>query len=114
MTRVESGTLYGTLNLLILKILQRGGPRHGLGVAREIEATAGDVLRIEEGALYPALHRLEEAGYLEADWGQSENNRRARFYRLTADGRAFLRREEERWVEHARAVSRVLQVALEG
>src|SRR5437868_899849 len=82
--------LQGTLDLLILKALS-WGPAHGYAVARWIEAATGDALRIEEGSLYPALHRLEERGHVESEWGLSENNRRAKFYHLTPEGRRELR-----------------------
>lgn len=110
MARVASDTLYGTLNLLILRTLA-GGSAHGLDIARRIVRVSEDVLRIEEGALYPALHRLERDGLVEADWGISENNRRARFYGLTQAGAARLEAETQRWVRHARAVGSVLGVA---
>jgi transcriptional regulator len=95
--------LRGTLDLLILKALSFG-PAHGYAVARWIERATGDALRIEEGSLYPALHRLDERGWVEAEWGLSENKRRARFYRLTSDGRRRLRAEEATWARFARAV----------
>ena len=102
--------LQGTLDVLILKSLS-WGPRHGYAVADSIRERSGEALRIEEGALYPALHRLEKRGLLEAEWGVSENNRRAKFYSLTAQGRAQLRAETQQWVAYAAAVSRVLQAA---
>ena len=109
MTRIDATSLYGTLNLLILKTLE-SGPRHGLDVAREIRGQTSDVLRIEEGALYPALHRLERDGLVEAEWGVSERGRRAKYYTLTRKGRRRLERERERWVEHTRAVATLLEV----
>jgi transcriptional regulator len=109
MARVDSDTLYGTLNLLILRTLE-AGPHHGLDIARKIGAISRDVLRVEEGALYPALHRLERDSLIEAEWGVSENNRRARFYTLTRHGEARLAAEKRKWVRHARAVSEVLGV----
>lgn len=111
MTGIEASALYGTLNLLILGSLEEG-PLHGLAVRRRIEAVSEDVLSVEEGALYPALHRLERDGLLEAEWGRSENNRRAKFYSLTVSGRARLKRERREWLRHARAVSDVLRVRL--
>ena len=110
MPRVDSGTLYGTLNLLILRTLEAGSC-HGLDVARKIGQISSDVLNVEEGALYPALHRLERDGLVAAEWGVSENNRRARFYSLTSRGEAKLAAETRTWVRHAKAVSRVLGVA---
>ena len=109
MPRVGSDTLYGTLNLLIMRTLS-AGPAHGLDVARRIGAVSGDVLTVEEGALYPALHRLERDGLVEAEWGVSEHNRRARFYQLTSRGIDRLQGETARWVRHARAVGGVLGV----
>jgi len=102
--------LQGTLDVLILKALS-WGPRHGYAVADHIRERSGEALRIEEGALYPALHRLEKRGLLEAEWGVSENNRRAKFYTLTPRGRAQLKSETQQWVAYAAAVSRVLQAA---
>jgi transcriptional regulator len=99
--------LYGTLNLLILRTLE-GKSLHGLEILRTIEAAAGEDLRIEEGALYPALHRLERDGLLESEWGLSEQRRRARYYRLTRAGREHLEREASGWLRHADAVARVL------
>jgi PadR family transcriptional regulator PadR len=102
--------LQGTLDVLILKSLS-WGPRHGYAVADSIRERSGEALRIEEGALYPALHRLEKRGLLSAEWGVSENNRRAKFYSLTPRGRAQLRSETQQWVAYAAAVTRVLQAA---
>ena len=98
----------GTLEVLILKSLTNG-ELHGYAVAQWIKSTSEDVLRVEEGALYPALHRLEVRGLVTSEWGQSENNRRAKFYRLTAAGRKFLARESETWTRLSAAVIRVLQ-----
>jgi PadR family transcriptional regulator PadR len=102
--------LQGTLAILILKALL-AGPAHGYAVARWIEVTADDVLRIEEGSLYPALRRVEDAGWVTSEWGLSENNRRARFYTLTREGRAHLRAEASTWLRFAGAVTRVLRAA---
>ncbi len=104
---IDAANLYGNLNLLILKTLA-SGPMHGLGIGRRIRALSEDVLQVEEGALYPALHRLERDGYLEADWGVSENNRRAKFYALTVAGQRLLEREMENWARHTQAVAKVL------
>ncbi|HVZ47619.1 MAG TPA: PadR family transcriptional regulator [Gemmatimonadaceae bacterium] len=101
--------LRGTLDLLILKAVSRG-PRHGYDIARWIEAAADDVLSVEEGTLYPALHRLEARGALAATWGASEANRRAKFYAITPAGRAELRTEQRNWVRFARAVFAALDV----
>ncbi len=100
--------LRGTLDLLLLKGLS-WGPSHGYGVARWIEQATGDVLRVEEGSLYPALHRLELRGWIESEWGVSENNRRAKFYHLTPAGRAQLRVETSTWTRFARAVFAALE-----
>lgn len=102
--------LQGTLALLILKALL-AGPRHGLGVAQWIESTTGDVLRIEEGSLYPALRRVEDRGWVTSQWGLSENNRRAKYYTLTARGRAHLNAQAKVWMQYAGAVTRVLRAA---
>ena len=99
--------LQGTLDLLILKTLSRGA-KHGYAIAEFIEQTSEDVLRVEEGALYPALHRLELRGLLEAEWGTSENNRRAKYYRLTAAGRKQLAAASEHWGRLSTAVARIL------
>jgi transcriptional regulator len=100
----------GTLDMLILRTLERG-ENHGWAIAQHIQRTSDDVLRVEEGSLYPALRRLELAGDLTAQWGVSENNRRARFYRLTARGRRRLESEQRRWSALAAAIARVLETA---
>ncbi len=97
----------GTLDVLVMKALQ-WGPQHGYAVSRWIQATTREVLAVEEGALYPALHRLERKGLVESEWGVSENKRRAKFYQLTPRGRRALKAEAANWVEYARAVERVL------
>ena len=102
--------LQGTLDLLILKSLARG-PMHGYGVAEWIHESSQDVLRVEEGALYPALHRLELRGLLSAEWGVSDNNRRAKFYALTNTGKKQLMQETEYWCRMSGAIARVLQTA---
>ena len=100
--------LRGTLDLLVLKTLS-WGPMHGLAVLRWIEEVTGQRLQVEEGALYPALHRLERQGYVESEWGLSENNRKAKFYQLTSAGRAQLRSELAEWQRYTKAVAGVLQ-----
>ena len=100
--------LQGTLGILILKALLPG-PAHGYGVSRYIEETTADVLRIEEGSLYPALRRLEDRAWVTSEWGLSENNRRARYYTITAAGRKHLRNEAAVWLRYAQAVTRVLR-----
>lgn len=107
---IDSNTLYGTLNLLILKTLESES-LHGLDIQRRILATTGDALKVEEGALYPALHRLQRDGLLRSEWGRSDRGRRAKFYSLTAKGRRRLEREMSRWLAHIEAVARVLEVA---
>jgi PadR family transcriptional regulator, regulatory protein PadR len=102
--------LQGTLDILILKALT-WGPMHGYAVASWIERVTDDVLRIEEGSLYPALHRLEERDLVIAEWGVSDNNRRAKFYRLTPSGRQYLRSESSSWSRYVEAVRKVLQAA---
>lgn len=100
----------GTLDMLVLKALV-GGSKHGYAVAEWIHETSQDVLRVEEGALYPALHRLELKGLLKSEWGTSENNRRAKYYALTAAGRKYLAEEKEHWGRMTAAIARVLQSA---
>jgi transcriptional regulator len=102
--------IQGTLEMLVLKALVRG-PAHGYAVAEWIEQTSQQVLRVEEGALYPALHRLELRGLLKAKWGASENNRRAKFYELTAEGRKRLNTETQRWARLSAAVAFVMQAS---
>jgi PadR family transcriptional regulator, regulatory protein PadR len=99
--------LQGTLDVLVLKALG-GEARHGFGIARWIRETTEDELRVEDRALYVALHRMEERGWIEAEWGVTENNRRAKYYQLTAEGRSALRRQSVTWERYALAVSRVL------
>ena len=100
--------LQGTLDLLILQTLIFG-PRHGHGIATTIERTSEEVLLIDHGSLYPALQRLERAGLIDSEWGTSENNRRARFYKLTRSGRARLATETGKWEKIVRAVARILE-----
>ena len=102
------GLLQGTLDMLILKTLSRG-EMHGYDIAEQIQSFSGDVLRVEEGALYPALHRLELKGLLAAEWGVSSNNRRAKFYRLTALGRKHFAQESSNWQRLSGAIMRVLE-----
>ena len=103
--------LQGTLDLLVLKSLAGRGPMHGYGITVHIQAIAGEALRVEEGSLYPALHRMAQEGWISSKWGASENNRRARYYSITAAGRRQLAREQQRWGELTEAVARVLQLA---
>src|SRR4051794_21023749 len=104
-------SLQGSLPLLVLKILARRGPLHGYGITTSIEAMSGDILKVEEGSLYPALHRIEEAGWIKAQWVTTENKRRARMYEITAAGRKHLEQEEVRWRSVASAIGHVLQRA---
>ena len=106
---IESDTLYGTMNLLVLQALKEGR-LHGLAVSRRIDVATKGMLRVEEGALYPALHRLERDGLLEGEWGRTDENRRAKFYRLTRKGRRHLEREAARWARHAEAVAGLLRL----
>jgi transcriptional regulator len=110
MGKAKSDVLQGTLDLLILRTLVRG-PQHGYGIAVHIQHASDEVLRVEEGSLYPALHRIEQAGWISSEWGTSENNRRAKYYRLTAVGRKQLAKEEENWNQLTRAVAKVLRFA---
>ena len=110
MTATAADLLQGTLDALILKVLALE-PRHGWGIAQRIQQVSGDVLRVQQGSLYPALARLEERGWIAGEWGTSENNRRARFYRLTPSGRRRLERETEDWQRLSAAVERVLSNA---
>jgi len=105
--RIDSDTLYGTLNLLVLRALS-DRPLHGLAVSRRLETETAGSVRVEEGALYPALHRLERDGLVAGEWGRTDENRRARFYRITPKGRERLARDTERWARHAQAVATVL------
>jgi PadR family transcriptional regulator PadR len=108
--KLKSDVLQGTLALLVLKTLAPG-EMHGYGITLHIQRASSDVLRVEEGSLYPALHRMEQDGWISAEWGTSENNRRARYYRLTATGRKQLAEEEKNWARLTEAVATVLQFA---
>jgi PadR family transcriptional regulator PadR len=103
--------LQGSLPLLVLKILARRGPLHGYGLTTHIEEMSSEILRVEEGSLYPALHRMEESGWIKANWVITENNRRARLYEITAGGRKQLEAEEDRWHAVTNAVSHILKHA---
>jgi transcriptional regulator len=108
--RKKPDALQGTLDLLVLKILSRG-PHHGYGIAADIESISDDILRVEEGSLYPALHRLEDAGWIKARWTTTDKGRRARVYEITAAGRRQLESEEERWRAITAAVGKILKHA---
>ena len=105
--------LQGTLDMLILRTLQ-WGPRHGHGIGQAIRTQSDDLLRVETGSLYPALHRLEKRGWLRAEWGVSEAKQRAKYYRLTASGKAQLLREQDRWSLLVGAIGRVMNPAAAG
>jgi len=107
MVRAKGDNLQGALALLVLKSLEQG-PMHGWGITLHIQGISNEVLRVEEGSLYPALHRMEQERWIASEWGLSENNRRARFYRLTAMGRKQLATERENWRKITDAVELVL------
>ena len=108
MPSTQTELLQGTLDLLILKTLQVSEPMHGWGVAVRIQQLSEDVLQLNQGSLYPALHRLEHKGWIRSEWGTSDNNRRAKFYRMTGLGRRQLADEREQWDLFATAVQRIL------
>jgi PadR family transcriptional regulator PadR len=107
----ENDALQGTLDLLVLKTLAQLGGMHGFGIALHIQQASSDVLRVEEGSLYPALRRIEQAGWVAAEWKTTENNRRAKYYRLTPAGRRQLAHEERHWAQIVKGVSAVLRYA---
>ena len=107
----KNDILQGTLVLLILKTLASQKRMHGYAITERIHKTSTDALRVEEGSLYPALHRMDEAGWVTSEWGTSENRRRARYYRITKAGRRHLEDLEGDWVKHVAAVKRVLKHA---
>jgi transcriptional regulator len=109
MSKAQLDLLQGTLDLLILKTLGLG-VMHGWGISQRIQQISDDVLRVNQGSLYPALHRLEAAGWIESEWGASENNRQAKFYKLTRAGQKQLREETAQWERMAGAVARILAV----
>lgn len=108
MTKSNVDLLQGTLDMLILKTLQTGA-MHGWGISQRIQQMSSDVLQVNQGSLYPALTRLEEQGLIDAEWGVSENNRRARFYKLTRQGRKQLEVETSQWESFAAAIRRVVE-----
>ncbi len=110
MAKQKTDLLQGTLDMLILKALSAGA-LHGYGVGQRIGQLAEEMLKVEEGSLYPALYRLEERGWIDSEWGTSDNNRRARFYQLTAAGRRQLGVEEENWRRLVLAVGKVMRTA---
>jgi PadR family transcriptional regulator, regulatory protein PadR len=105
--------LQGTLDMLILRTL-KWGPQHGYGISRAIQSGSGDILTVETGSLYPALHRIEKQGWIAAEWKLTENKQRAKYYRLTAAGRKHLANEESRWDQMVKAVGGVMKPAMEG
>src|SRR6476620_147694 len=110
MGKEKTDLVYGTLDMLILRSLQ-DGPRHGLGVADRIEQMSQEILQVEQGSLYPALYRLEAQGWIKAEWGVSDNNRKARYYELTAAGRKQLTAEKEHWARITKGIDFVLSGA---
>src|SRR5262245_3755264 len=111
MTRQRNDILQGTLGLLVLKSLAAQGRMHGYAITDYIQRASADLLRVEEGSLYPALHRMEQQGWLRSEWGVTEKNRQARFYSLTAKGLKQLALEEESWAKLTEGVGRVLHYA---
>jgi transcriptional regulator len=111
MARSRPDVLQGTLDLLVLRTLERSGPLHGYAIASHITRVSADMLRVEEGSLYPALHRMEQDGWLRASWGRTEKNRDARFYELTTKGKKQLAAERESWARLTEGVGRVLRYA---
>jgi PadR family transcriptional regulator PadR len=108
MGEAKTEILPGTLDLLVLKTLETLGPMHGFGIARRIEQVSEDLLRLNQGTLYPALLRLQQKGWISSKWGASENHRRARFYSLTRAGRRQLEKEAENWERMAAVIGRML------
>jgi len=113
MPRKTASAIYGNLDLLILHTLSMAGPSHGLGIIDAIESGSDGAMRLEDGALYRALHRLEEDGFLKAEWRISDKNRKAKFYTLTPSGEQQLRRAQEDWTRHTKAVSKILGIGWE-
>lgn len=109
MSRSKKDILHGALTLLVLRALDARGALHGYGLCKHIQAASSDLLRVEEGSLYPALHRMEQDGWLDSSWGPSEKGRRAKFYRITAAGKAQLESERESWERLTRGVALVLE-----
>lgn len=109
----RSDVWQGTLALMVLKTLQSMGSLHGYGIARRIEQTSGDLLSVNYGTLYPALLKLEQQGYIDSEWGTSENNRKARYYKLTRAGRKQLEKEEREWKQTTAILERFLSAARE-
>jgi PadR family transcriptional regulator, regulatory protein PadR len=106
----QTDVLQGTLDLLILRTIALE-PMHGWAIAQRIKQISKDVLQVGQGSLYPALHKLEHQGWIESEWGESENNRRAKYYRLTRDGRQALKRESAQWERLSSAISAIVRLA---
>lgn len=113
MGTIRAGNLYGTLEMLILRALELGGPLHGVGVADRIGSGSDGLFRVEEGSLYPALHRLQAKGLVDWEWRKTQEGKRAKFYRITRKGRRALARELEGWVASTRAMLSLLEVPVE-
>jgi transcriptional regulator len=111
MTKTRNDVLQGTLALIVLRTLSASGPMHGYAITSHIRRVSADLLRVEEGSLYPALHRMEQDGWLRASWGTTERNREARFYEITAKGKRQLELERESWSRLTEGVGRVLRYA---
>ena len=109
---VRAGNLYGTLELLILRGLELAGPMHGVGVADHISARSGGLFRVEEGSLYPALHRLQAKGHVDWEWMKTAEGKRAKYYEITKSGRKALARELKGWTESTRAMLSLLEVPM--
>ena len=109
MTRAKNDILQGTLTLLVLQALESLGPMHGYAICNHIQSVSSELLRVEEGSLYPALHRMEQEGWLRSTWSITEKGRKAKFYAITEDGRAQLEVEREGWLRLTRGVARVLR-----
>ena len=114
MSEKKSDVLQGTLDLMVLKTLYAMGPLHGFGIARRIEQLSEDVLQLNEGTVYTSLLRLQQQGFIRSDWGTSENNRKARFYSITAQGIKQLKRETENWERVSGVIERVLRLERQG
>src|SRR5688572_24644762 len=111
MGSLKSDHLLGSMDLLVLRVLASQDRLHGYAITERIKTASDDALRVEEGSLYPALHRMDEAGWVSSEWGVSENNRRARYYSITKAGRRRLAQIEKEWTDHIKAVKRVLRPA---
>jgi len=110
---VRAGGLYGTLEMLILRGLELAGPLHGVGVADHIAARSGGLFRVEEGSLYPALHRLQAKGHVDWEWVKTEEGKRAKYYQITRSGRRAVARELKGWIDSTRAILAILEVPAE-